>query len=197
MDFIKLNTAIAVTGLSKRTLWRRIADGVLRTDSKSGGENEPSAAQTRVALDDTLALAPLRPSDDDRTLILQADAGVAEAQCDLGLLLLAQGRPADALAWLERAAQQGHVEGMHWLGRCHLAGQGVPADERLGMDWIARAANHGHAGARQMVPLLYDPARATMSPEALDAELDRIEQHCLLQALQGALGEPAGTPDAC
>lgn len=191
MDCIKLSTAIAITGLSKRTLWRRIADGVLRTDGGAGAETGQPSAQTRVALDDCLALAPLRLSNEDRALILQADAGEAEAQCNLGLLLLAQGRAADALGWLERAAQQGHVEGMHWLGRCYLTGQGVAADERLGMDWIARAANHGHTTARQMVALLYDPARAPMSAEALDAALDRVEQQCILQALRSSADAPS------
>lgn len=40
MDFINLNTAISLTGLSKRTLWRRIADGALRTEVNS--VNPPS-----------------------------------------------------------------------------------------------------------------------------------------------------------
>lgn len=38
MVSITLNTAMSLTGLSKRTLWRRIADGQLRVhDASSGG----------------------------------------------------------------------------------------------------------------------------------------------------------------
>ncbi len=37
MSFISLNTASSITGLSRRTLWRRIADGIVRPE-EGGGE---------------------------------------------------------------------------------------------------------------------------------------------------------------
>lgn len=181
MEFIKLNTAIAVTGLSKRTLWRRIADGVLRTEEVSDISAPPPPPQnpnpqTRVALDDVVALSRLRLEPEDCELIVAADAGVAEAQCDLALLFLGQGFAAEAVEWLERSAHQGYLEGMHWLGRCHIAGTGVCADERRGIDWIAKAANHGHATAVHMARYLYDPARPALRPAELEAALDAIER---------------------
>lgn len=144
--------------------------------------------QTRVALDDVLTLSPLRLEPEDRVLIVEADAGDAAAQCDLGLVLLGQGRPADAMNWFEQSARLECLEGMHWLGRCLIAGQGVTADERRGIDWIARAANHGHATARAMMPYLYDPARPALGPADLDAELDRIERKVVLDALEASVG---------
>lgn len=130
--------------------------------------------------------------DDDRELILAADAGQAEAQCDLGLLLLGQARAGDAVGWFELAARQDYLEGMHWLGRCLLGGQGVAADEQRGIDWIARAANRGHVTARRMVQYLYDPARAARSPAELEAALDAIERKLILAVLEET-ASPAGT----
>lgn len=61
MASITLNTAMSLTGLSKRTLWRRIADGQLRVhDAASGGGG---SEHTRVLLDDVIALSPLRLDD--------------------------------------------------------------------------------------------------------------------------------------
>lgn len=145
--------------------------------------------QTRVALDDVLALSRLRLEPDDGALILEADAGDARAQCELALLLLAQERAAAAVEWLARSAHRGDLEGMHWLGRCLIAGQGVAADEKRGMDWIARAANHGHPGARRMVQYLYDPARPALGGAELDAALDAIERRMLLEVVEAQAAE--------
>lgn len=187
MDFINLSTAISLTGLSKRTLWRRIADGALRTEVSA--VSAPSVSpQTRVCLDDALKLSPLELGADDWALILAADGGEAEAQCDLGLLLLGQGRAEDALGWFEAAARQDYPEGMHWLGRCLIAGQGVAVDEKRGIDCIARAANRGHPTARRMMPFLYDPARPVLSPAEMDAALDRIERRLVLATLEETAG---------
>ena len=151
MDCISLNTVSSLSGLSKRTLWRRVADGLLRTQTLGAGE------RTLVALDDALALSRLRLEPDDRELIREADAGNAEAQCDFALLFLAQNLPEEAVRWLEAAAHQNCPEAMHWLGRCHIAGTGVPADEKAGMEWIARAASPGHATAPHKIQYLTKP----------------------------------------
>ena len=158
MDCISLNTVSSLSGLSKRTLWRRVADGLLRTQTLGAGE------RTLVALDDALALSRLRLEPDDRELIREADAGNAEAQCDFALLFLAQNLPEEAVRWLEAAAHQNCPEAMHWLGRCHIAGTGVPADEKAGMEWIARAASRGHATAPHMIQYLTKPARPPPPP---------------------------------
>lgn len=120
MVSITLNTAMSLTGLSKRTLWRRIADGQLRVhDASSGGGGR--SEHTRVLLDDVIALSPLRLDDDDCALIAEADAGSVEAQCDLGLLLLTQNHPSEAVAWLTRGGQpdlpRGHAPARALLHR--------------------------------------------------------------------------------
>ncbi len=83
--FVSLFAAESITGLSRRTLRRRVADGVLHTET---AQVDPGDA-ARVDVDEVIALAAMRLEPDDRALILEADKGVAEAQCDLALLLFA------------------------------------------------------------------------------------------------------------
>jgi hypothetical protein len=137
-EHIHLNTAMAVTGLSKRTLWRRIAQGAIACGEKD------QQGKTRLRLHTVIAHANLPLNDDDIALIKRADAGEAEAQSDLGLLLLQVGRAETALYWLELAARQAYPDAMHWLGRCCIAGEGRRCDEHLGLMWLAKAAAHGH-----------------------------------------------------
>lgn len=77
MAYITLKTAASLTGLSKRTLWRRLADGQLRAQ---GGADQGDHA--RVLIDDVLAISRLKLAPEDCALIAEADAGQAEAQCD-------------------------------------------------------------------------------------------------------------------
>lgn len=182
MPFISLSTAISITGLSKRTLWRRIADGSLHT--KEGAD---PGEETQVALDDVLQLSPLDLEPEDRELILDADAGDPEAQCDLALLFLAQDRPADALGWLEQSASRLYPEAMHQLGRCYIAGNGVAADEQVGTTWIGKAAARGHVIAESLNRYLKDASRLPTAPAQLESELDAIERKIVLSSLEKAV----------
>ena len=178
MAYITLSTAVSVTGLSKRTLWRRVADGQLRAqDSADQGD------YTRVLIDDVMAISPLKLKAEDRKLIVDADGGHAEAQCDLALLFLMQNQPTEAARWLTLAAKQSYPEAMHQLGRCYIAGNGVDANEALGIEWISRAAAFGHSTARHMIPYLMNPAREPLTPVELETRLDAIEQKVVFTAL--------------
>lgn len=98
-----------------------------------------------VDLDAIKSHACIPLEEDDGPLIQDADAGNAEAQNDLALLFLANSKPRAAIYWLELAAKQDYPDAMHWLGRCHIDGNGVLQEENLGMMWLAKAAAHGHA----------------------------------------------------
>ena len=143
---LSLEAAIAVTGLSKRTLWRRIAEGALR---KVGSDGTKNAATLR--LDDVLALAGLAFDAETCSLLATADRGDPEAQTAVGQLFLLRQRPGIAVYWLERAAQQDAADAMQCLGQCHAAGHGVPRDEPLALMWIAKAAAAGHPIARRQI----------------------------------------------
>ena len=97
-----------------------------------------------------------------------ADGGDALAQAQVGALLALAalqlgGRDEcderagacliqAALYFLELAAQQGEADAMHWLGLLHAAGLcGDDAGEALALMWLAKAATHGHALAREQL----------------------------------------------
>lgn len=119
---------------------------------------------------------------------MAADGGDPEAQCDLGLLFLAAGRPGAALYWLRLAAEHFYPEAMFWLGRCLIAGAGVEADERAGRDWLKRASDHGHAIARHLLGFLDDPAarlaRRALDPASTEVALDALERELVLKVLE-------------
>jgi len=146
-EAISMEAAVALTGLSKRTLWRRLAEGLLQ-------KLPAAAAVTRLELDGVLALAGLELGAEERALLCQADAGDAAAQAEIGLCCFRAGRPAAAVYWFNLAAAQNHADAMQCLGQCYAAGTGVARDDNLALMWIAKAAAHGHRIAqRQMAGL--------------------------------------------
>ncbi len=158
---ISLDTACAITEISKNTWWRRIAKG----------------DYTRVANDPrgrTLLLwAELAPyicvclEPQDKEFILLADAGEPQAQDDVGQLFLAADKPKSAVYWFQLAAQKSHPDAMQWLGHCYVNGQGVPKDENLGLMWLAKAAALGHVIAQGLMKGLI--SQMPDSPAGADA----------------------------
>lgn len=138
---IKISTAITLTGWSKRTFWRRFADGSV----ERGAENHVKANEvSTVVLDSILPHLWVTLTAEDLQLVLDADAGHAQAQSDLALLFRDLEKHKEALYWLELAIKQGDVSAMHWMGRAYVEGTGVPKDDNLGLMWIAKAAAGGH-----------------------------------------------------
>lgn len=152
MNSISLDAVAALTGIGRSTLWRRVADGVL-----AKGEKDARGRAT-LALADALGLvregAGISLGGDDVAVLLQADAGDAQAQADIGVLLYLRGggraREA-ALYWLHAAAEQGSAEAMQWLGIVHAAGGGEPGQHHLAVMWVAKAASLGHLIARRQL----------------------------------------------
>lgn len=180
MTYINLESAAALTGLSRRTLWRRIADGSL---TATQGRSRSGQDKKLVLLADVLDLSPLRFSDDDLALIAAADQSQADAQCELALMTQAQGYPQEGIYWLEQAAQQFYPEAMYWLGRAYLAAHGVPYDHIQGCHWLDRAARHGHASARHALEYLHKTVPLPDTPAELDAALDELERSYVLAVL--------------
>ena len=81
-------------------------------------------------------------------LLLEADRGDSEAQSDVALLCLQQGRADIAFYWFNLAAQQGHADAMHYLSELYQKGDGVEQCESTAMLWRAKAAGAGHAIAQ-------------------------------------------------
>lgn len=142
---ISIAASVAVTERSRRTWWRRIADGtVTRLADDARGRAMLSLAEVSPFI-----CVPLDRADLE--FLVRADAGDADAQNDIGQLFSNAGRPKIALYWLEQAAHQGHADAMQWLGRCYIAGEGVPKNRNIGLMWIAKAAAHGHVIAQAQI----------------------------------------------
>ncbi len=183
MPSISLNTATAITGLSKRTLWRHIHRGSLAVVNIND-----SGEKTQVSLIDILPLSCLPLSEIEQKVVIDADAGHAAAQTDLALLFFAAARPTEAVAWLMRAAEQHYPDAMCYLGRCFLTGTGVTPDADSGALWLSHAAVKGHPLAQAVTQWLQSAAgqavQATADQSTLDAALDQIERDTLLRWLQ-------------
>lgn len=154
---LSIDAAAALSGISRSTLWRRTSDGQLRKGEKD------ARGRATVLLDDVLALLPCPLSPAACTLLLQADAGEAMAQAELGALLYLDETTEAALYWWHAAAEQGNAEAMQWLGvaLAREARQAAPEDpeqarraRHLAVMWIARAAAGGHAIAQSQLGAL-------------------------------------------
>lgn len=142
MNSISLDALIAITEKSRRTWWRRIAEGVVHR------VNDDARGRAMLSWGEVLPHICIPMTPEDLAFVLRADAGDAEAQNDIGQLFSIAGKYEAALYWLQQAAQQGNPDAMQWLGRCYLSGEGVPKDENLGIMWIAKAASNGHVIAK-------------------------------------------------
>jgi len=104
------------------------------------------------------ALAAYRSGDlvaAERTLRICAPAD-ADAEAWLGVLLLDQGRNAEALKDLQHAADAGSSEGAHRLGLVFAeALAGVPRNDRRAAELFEKAANAGHLRAEINIGILY------------------------------------------
>jgi len=140
MPNISLKTATRLTGLSLRTLRRRITDGTLTCASSEKDQYKI----TMIGLDSIKNDIGIPLEPDAIELIKEADAGEPEAQNDLGVLFLENNKPQNAIYWLELAAKQDFADAMHLLGTCYLKGNGLAKDYNLALMWIAKAASLGH-----------------------------------------------------
>ena len=138
MDTLSLEASIAITGISRSTLWRRVTDGSIGRGDKDG------RSRAMLALGDVLALVEVKLSAEDRAMLLRADAGDAQAQADMGALFYVAGVHKAALYWLQEAAAQDNADAMQWLGTAYAGGGVIPQDDNLAIMWLARAAALGH-----------------------------------------------------
>lgn len=146
---ISLDTAALVTGVSKRTLWRRLDDGqITRQENDSRG-------RAMLTLLDLVPMLCVSVDPEDYELLVDADAGNANAQNDLAQLFLDANRPDIALHWLQLAVDQEHADAIHNLAMLYIKGIGLEKDKTKGLMWLAKAASLGHSIAKQQIATLH------------------------------------------
>ena len=173
---ISLHTAAILTGRSVRTWQRRIEEGLVPRLGSGVRALVPFEA-VQQSMEGVPGEAANAWSAQDVQTLVRADQGEALAQAQMGsqfaLLALRGAAPATPPApghdagriahyFLERAAEQAQADAMHWLGL--LAGLGPAGDasdadadtsnNAMALMWIAKAAAHGHAIARQQLAAL-------------------------------------------
>ena len=90
---------------------------------------------------------------------MAADRGDADSQCSLGMSFegsdgVAQD-DAEAIRFTKLAADQGHTEAEHNLGRMYLdGGRGVARDFAEAIRWFERAAAKGYEPSKAALALL-------------------------------------------
>ncbi|HTE16512.1 MAG TPA: tetratricopeptide repeat protein [Burkholderiales bacterium] len=90
----------------------------------------------------------------------RAAAGDAQSQFDLGMLYLggeggATKSYAEALKWLELAANGGHADARYNLGVMYKTGLGALQNFELAFQWFELAAGQNHAEAQYNVALMH------------------------------------------
>lgn len=189
MPSISLITASAVTGLTRRTLWRYMQNGRLNPLGETSQRNK-----TQVDLAEVVALCHSPLEEEDEALILAADAGEPDAKCELGIWLLEHERLSIARDWFTRAARAGHADAMCYLGRELLLGEGGLHDQDEGMHWLHQADALKFPLAMALVEALHQPrarkAREANDVPALRALIDNIERRVFLAALQETAQPP-------
>jgi TPR repeat protein len=96
---------------------------------------------------------PQRVEEGMRWLLMAAQQGNAQAQCDYArnLTLLSNGRASEVMQWFSRAAEQGHAEAQYRLGLLLYEGKLVPRDNTAAGQWILLAAGGGNSDARHLM----------------------------------------------
>lgn len=143
MKLVSMEAAMSLIDRSERTLWRMLSDGLVLKKIKNG---------TAMLLLDSLKPHFCIPfTDEDHELLDAAIEGDAPAQTDVALIFLSQGKPDQAIYWLNLAVQQHFPDAMNFLGNCYIKGNGVDKNEQTGIVLITKAAALGHVISKAQV----------------------------------------------
>lgn len=93
------------------------------------------------------------PSKGREWLETAAEAGFAYAQTMLGSMLLDEGDPKNAEAWLRKAADQNEPTAMYNLGAVALAGR-IAMDDKKAVGYLMKAADAGVPEAGELLAML-------------------------------------------
>lgn len=148
MKLVSMDAAISLINRSERTLWRMASDGLILKEIQNG--------TAMLALDSLKPYFCIPFTDEDDEILDAAIDGDAPSQTDVALIFLSQGKPEQAIYWLNLAVQQNFPDAMNFLGRCYIEGNGVDKNEQTGIIWITKAAALGHVISKSQIKGLTD-----------------------------------------
>ena len=121
-----------------------------------------------------------------RMLAQLSDSGDVEYRFQYGCLLMSGKAPhpmddaqAQALDLIEEAAQKGSANAMFFMGKAHAGGKyGLPSSDLAAVEWLARAAEAGHAAAQFKLGVFYQYGRGVRKDQFMATEwfLEAAEQ---------------------
>jgi len=94
-----------------------------------------------------------------------------------------------AIAYYQRAAQQGFAPAQDSLGRCYKNGKGVAKNEAKAVEWYKKSAEQGYALAQYDLGLCYTRGEGVTKDETIAAEWYRKAAKQGFAAAQSILGE--------
>lgn len=144
---ISLDTAVTLTNISKRTIWRRLNDRkITRTGTDTRG-------RTMLDLNDIISMLPFSISEEDYELLTGVDNSDPNAQNDLALLFMECNKFESAHYWFKQAADQQHADAMQNLSTLYQKGLGVEKNQSEALVWLSKAATQGHIIAKEQLKI--------------------------------------------
>ncbi|MFA5924059.1 MAG: tetratricopeptide repeat-containing serine protease family protein [Methylococcaceae bacterium] len=86
----------------------------------------------------------------------EAEAGIADAQFELGFMYYLGEDAVKAVEWFQKAAAQGDARAQYFLGEVYYYGEGVPKDAAKAVQWFQKAAAQGDARAQSFLGAMYE-----------------------------------------
>jgi TPR repeat protein len=95
-----------------------------------------------------------------------AEAGSADAQAWMGLILDYSENDEEAVAYYRASAEQGHVDGIAGLAEMYAKGDGVAKDLDEARNLFAKAAEKGHTRSIRALIAAYEKGGLGVEPDA-------------------------------
>ena len=118
-----------------------------------------------MALEGNLVLP--KTDAEGKAIIEKAEAGNAEAQYIIGMTYRLEARKNQeegkdpsksletAVAWIQKAAEQGYALAENTLGMLYIAGIGVEQSDKTGVSWVRKAADKKDPVAQYNLAMIY------------------------------------------
>ena len=114
------------------------------------------------------------PAEQERQLKAFAKRGDTDAQFELGLRYLTgegfEKNEEEGIAWLQKAAEAGHLRAMHVYGSLFEDGVTVPKDPAKAVEWYEKSANGGFVMAQHALAVAYELGQGVKKDGAKAAE---------------------------